>query len=257
MSDTVNPDEGFVEFVEGDVLDAEVVDAEVVDEEVIVEPVEIVEPVVEEVVVDEPVVEAVAEEVTVDAPTAAAVTADTIADTATSAVNTVTGAAKSLIEKGSISSFDEAATFIGPNADYYIPRFQQIEASDSPISWNWAAFLFGIFWMLYRKMWLYALIIWGATLLLTLVTGGLGSFAWLLESVAFGVLGNWLYKKHVETELEKAAPLDPAARKAQLATRGGITWLPVIVVAVVSLIAILGICGLMSLAGLGSIADSL
>ncbi len=46
----------------------------------------------------------------------------------------------------------DLATFLGPNAGYYLPRFQYIEQSRNPVSWNWAAALFPVEWLLYRKM---------------------------------------------------------------------------------------------------------
>lgn len=46
----------------------------------------------------------------------------------------------------------DMATFLGPRAGYYLPRFQYMEQSRNPLSWNWAAALFPVEWLLYRKM---------------------------------------------------------------------------------------------------------
>ncbi len=43
--------------------------------------------------------------------------------------------------------------FVGVNTGYYIPRFRQIRQSRSA-GWNWAAFLLGPLWLLYRKQYL-------------------------------------------------------------------------------------------------------
>jgi hypothetical protein len=137
-------------------------------------------------------------------------------------------------------SFDDAATFIGPNADYYIPQFQKLDSTNSMISWNWAAFLCSIWWMLYRKMYLYALIAFAIACI-----PGIGSMAIWIGS---GVLGNWLYKKKVEEELAAASAYDPATRKSQLAARGGITWVPVIVLSVLVALGILSFCSIWGLA---------
>jgi len=39
---------------------------------------------------------------------------------------------------------------------YYLPRFLEYEKNGTSRSWNWAAFFFTSFWLLYRKMWLWA-----------------------------------------------------------------------------------------------------
>ena len=53
---------------------------------------------------------------------------------------------------------NELAAVVGNNAQYYIPRFTQMER-DASGGWNWAAFLLGPFWLFYRKQfglgWLY------------------------------------------------------------------------------------------------------
>jgi len=147
----------------------------------------------------------------------------------------------------SAPTFDEAATFIGPKADYYIAQFQRLDAGSSMVSWNWSAFLFGIFWLLYRKMYLYALIAF-AILCIPMVGA-------LIFAIGCGILGNWLYKKKVEEELAMAATYPPATKQAQLAERGGITWLPVIVASVIVLILIVSMCGLGALSFFASLAS--
>lgn len=40
--------------------------------------------------------------------------------------------------------------FLGPNSQYYLPRF--LNMFKSKISWNWAGFLFPFVWLFYRKL---------------------------------------------------------------------------------------------------------
>ncbi len=47
----------------------------------------------------------------------------------------------------------ELAAVVGQNAAYYIPRFRRIKNGQS-CGWNWAAFLLGPYWLLYRKQYL-------------------------------------------------------------------------------------------------------
>jgi hypothetical protein len=147
-------------------------------------------------------------------------------------------------ELGGSSSLADAREFIGPNADYYLEAFKKLDATNSMISWNWAACLGGLFWMLYRKMYVYALIAFAGIFVLSLVTGGLGGLLSIIVWIAFGVLGNWIYKKKVEEDLAAAAGLDPAAKQTFFASRGGTTWLPVIIGAVLFALMFLTICGL-------------
>ena len=56
---------------------------------------------------------------------------------------------------------NELVAVVGNNAQYYIPRFAQMERGTSG-GWNWAAFLLGPFWLFYRKQfglgWLYFIV---------------------------------------------------------------------------------------------------
>ena len=54
--------------------------------------------------------------------------------------------------------------YLGEEANYYIPKWDKIQ-SGQIISFNIYAFIFGIFWMLYRKMYRTALIVGGFIIL--------------------------------------------------------------------------------------------
>jgi len=249
MSDIDNPevvaDDAGAGFEEFQAAEAEVVDAEVV-----------AEPVVEAA----PVTEAVVEEPVVPSVPAAAPAADVLSDVgaaatagAASAIDSIKNVVSGGVGTGAASNaLDDAAAFIGPNADYYIPKFQEMDAKNSIISWNWAAFFGQVFWMLYRKMYLYAVVILIAEFILSSFLFGIPA---LVSAVLFGLFGNWLYKRKVEEELAAAAHLEPAARKAQLAERGGITWVPVIIAAALVLIGILVTCAATGCAALASLGD--
>lgn len=78
---------------------------------------------------------------------------------------------------------------------YYQTAFAKIDQNDARFlaSWNWAAFLFGVFWYFAKGMWAKALILLIGGLILGAVTAGIGFLAvW----VYFGVAGNYdLYLK--------------------------------------------------------------
>ncbi len=46
----------------------------------------------------------------------------------------------------------DMVNFIQKKAEYYIPKFKEIQESYKSTSWNWAAFFFNSWWFLYRKM---------------------------------------------------------------------------------------------------------
>lgn len=48
----------------------------------------------------------------------------------------------------------DMATAVGRNEHYYMPTFAQFEQSGKSTKWNWAAFIFTPFWLLYRKCYL-------------------------------------------------------------------------------------------------------
>jgi len=84
-------------------------------------------------------------------------------------------------DRGDIE-YVEAA--IGPrNADYYLRKFERFGSGGGYASWNWPAFFVPFLWMLYRKMWLWAILYFFATpFVLSLVFGTL--FVVLPETTA-------------------------------------------------------------------------
>ena len=50
------------------------------------------------------------------------------------------------------------AAVIQKNVRKFIPKFMMMDKTGGKVSWNWAAFFFGPFWLAYRKMWKHAII---------------------------------------------------------------------------------------------------
>lgn len=50
-------------------------------------------------------------------------------------------------------SANDYAVVIGSKTHYYIPRFRRIAIGENG-GWNWGAFFFGAYWLIYRKMYL-------------------------------------------------------------------------------------------------------
>ncbi len=130
-------------------------------------------------------------------------------------------------QQATINSHNEAidpdiVQLIGDKSQYYIPAYQKIKTQNNKISWNWASFIFGPSWFMYRKMYIYAAAIWGVNLLITLALGSSASFISLIISVASGLLGNYLYSLHLDKHAAQMKNLDENG-KSQYANKNGKT----------------------------------
>ena len=133
--------------------------------------------------------------------------------------------------------------FIGKEATYYIPKWMNIK-SGSMLSFNIAPFILGIFWMLYRKMYL-ASFIWMVILVISgfieeevLIAFGLGDaidaftrISNLFYATFLGLLGNWIYLKSTERKISKlkSQGLGEMAYEEALQKTGGTSLIPPIV----------------------------
>jgi hypothetical protein len=96
----------------------------------------------------------------------------------------------------------EVSSFIGENAENYIRKFRKfsVDGVDKfSWTWHWPAFFFGFWWLLYRKLYVWALI---AFLLLMI------PYWFFLNSFVYGVIANYIYYKQVKkkiTQKKKAA----------------------------------------------------
>lgn len=77
--------------------------------------------------------------------------------------------------------------------DYHLPRFLRFdEAGQTSLSWNWAASLFTVNWLIYRKMWSWALAYVGALATAGLLVFGVGKLVFDYSGVLTWMLGLWL-----------------------------------------------------------------
>lgn len=110
-----------------------------------------------------------------------------------------------LEQKDYIPYEQEENRFIRTNVEYYRSKFNEMRTLNQKISLNWAALFFGIFWMLYRKMYGVAI---GAVLATVLagMLGSLGGVAGLALTLCYGLFGNYLYMMTVQkrvTDVQK------------------------------------------------------
>jgi hypothetical protein len=131
---------------------------------------------------------------------------------------------------------------IGPNAAYYVSRWQAMDASRKQASWNWAACLGSLFWFAYRKMWAPTVIlglVFVALNLLSLLSSGLMIAGALLSIVAVsatGALGTSFYRQHVRRLVNQTGWLEREPALAQLRARGGVSKPAVLILAAVALV---------------------
>ncbi len=148
------------------------------------------------------------------------------------------------------------ASVVGIKADYYIPRFKRLAAGGHG-GWNWSAFLFGPYWLLYRKMYGGGALLMLLQLLETIINGyvlrQLGvttleqlysafqlpvqnrtyvfyllsiwimSVIMLLLRVTIGLAGNSFYKQHCLKQIKRSRERVPDISAAELSTIGGTT----------------------------------
>ncbi len=127
------------------------------------------------------------------------------------------------------TNMEQLRLFVGDNADYYLKKWENIEEKRE--SWNWAGFLGGIFWMGYRKMYLYVIITLGIFLVLDAVipVSNLDPLFSLIFALLIGLNGNYLYYLHANNKLRRINELfsDPEHRKIAAFKTGGPSWLGV------------------------------
>ena len=64
------------------------------------------------------------------------------------------------------------AAAVGRKATFYVPFFERAdERGYAPMSWNWAAFLLGVFWLLYRRQYRWAAVLMAAAVLTAILAG--------------------------------------------------------------------------------------
>lgn len=116
-----------------------------------------------------------------------------------------------------------------PNQEFYLSYFHRADARGyAPISWHWPVFVLGLFWLLYRKQYKFALIVLGipylAAMIAAAVDGVLPGSGRPLLAVAVGAFGfvwlplnaNGIYYRWVRQQIERARGEFPGQIDAQL-----------------------------------------
>ena len=114
----------------------------------------------------------------------------------------------------------DIALLVGKNKEYYIPKFNELKTQNKKGSWNWCAFLFTPYWMIYRKMYGYGAAVLGGMFLCSLL-GSIFSIIALAGYVAFGILGNSIYMNFLEKKTGQMSMFDGQYKADYAAKNGG------------------------------------
>lgn len=115
---------------------------------------------------------------------------------------------------------NDIAEFVKNNANYYVSKFNGMKLNNSTSSWNWASFLFPIYWCFYRKMYLNGSILM-AIYAVSLFTSSIGWVINLGSGIALGILGNNFYMKYVEQHIRISSRMPMIQKQQYYAGKGG------------------------------------
>ena len=143
---------------------------------------------------------------------------------------------------------EEAEAFIGNNAYFYMEKWRE-HGGKTLKGWNWAAFLIGIEWMAYRKMYVEAVLAFlavsAASIVLNLLLGlfgvswGFGKALGDLFRLVLGILGNLLYRNKALRSVRKTGVLDEPSRLSYLKSKGGTSVIGVVGCVAIEVILVL------------------
>lgn len=167
----------------------------------------------------------------------------------TPAAETIISAPQATPANSGLAPLYEAA--IGEKSRaYYLTKFEAFDQFQTGLrpSWNWAAFLVGGVWALYRKMYGWFFAFWGVELatqlafmvFLKLGSPGVGLFVFFMPWIAFSVYANSLYHRNVKKKIAVAqfSIKDESRLIEHLRRKGGVhTW----VIWLFGLVPLLGI----------------
>jgi Tfp pilus assembly protein PilE len=157
-----------------------------------------------------------------------------------------------------VLSEDEAwSAVIGDsNTDYYLTRFDRLSRGEGA-RWHWPAMLVTWYWLLYRKMWVGALVYFFApgiilgvlAAMMPRAAGPLVLVWWLSLYIAPAMLANGWYYAHCRRKIRDVRARGGSKEQmlARLEAAGGTSNIVVIIVAIFGLVAAIGILAAIAL----------
>lgn len=142
----------------------------------------------------------------------------------------------------------DLSAVVGRNTRYYLPRFLRMGDGFSG-GWNWGAFLFGHWWLIYRKQYVTGIVLLVIQTMLDLIAVFMCSgispnatmeemmeillqnpflipwtlcyYAFLITHIYLGVRGNRLYLRNCQRKIRGLRSKIPDLSSAELVSRGG------------------------------------
>ncbi len=140
---------------------------------------------------------------------------------------------------------EDFKTFVGKNSEKYLPKFAKFNVGDIDsfkATWHWPAFFIPFWWLLYRKLYGWAVLAFFLSIIpyLGLLTG----FVW-------AVVANRLYYNHAKKKLFEIKQLHPApeTQKAVITVTGGVGNAVLIIGVVIGMFAVIGILAAIAIPG--------
>jgi len=101
-------------------------------------------------------------------------------------------------DKDDMDEFDEIALFVGPDIEKYRHKFRDLYQNDGDykLQWHWPAFFVPLPWLIYRKLYIFAAVVF----ILQVVTPSVMSIA---ISISTGMMANYVYYKYITHRLGK------------------------------------------------------
>jgi hypothetical protein len=136
-----------------------------------------------------------------------------------------------------VGSEEDYRAFLGPRADNYLVKFKKFtnkEEEGFALTWNWPAFFFGFWWLLYRKLYVWALV----ALALWLIPH-LALPVWFI----WGAVANYLYylqaKRKISDFRNRSSTALPAVTLAEIGGVNRWVWVLAVLLAVIIGVAII------------------
>lgn len=132
--------------------------------------------------------------------------------------------------------------YAGPRGEWYAEKFKLFSRKGRTSfvpSWNWGAFLFGIVWLIYRKMYGLALLFFGISAAGIVIPGGS-----LAVSFFFGAFANFIYFLHVKKKVDTIiSASDHIDSNQVLEATGGVNPIPKVLALFLIMMGIMAIFG--------------
>lgn len=114
------------------------------------------------------------------------------------------------------------ASLVGTNQEYYIPKFKMMKSQNQNTSWNWAAFLFCPFWLIYRKMYASGIVFLLTAFIISLTGLFFLNLLVLGAYIALGIFANYIYLLRLENHANNVKYMNEPLKSQYLAKNGDV-----------------------------------